>query len=289
MSRYSVKDPDEIGRVNEKITYSSFLAIQNSPFVAIQPHGIKPPFYACGHHPRLISLAQAVGSDQPYYKLDAYALLEERLANDHGIDLPIEEIAHYFVSKILTSQKVGPYYLAGGCEGAIIAFEIAQQLVSGGHQIAMLVLWDTPIPKYWSDEAARQLTVRRLRNLFSGGRVEFKRRLGGVINKAKSTFSRANVRSSAQSHVEQVLMKAARNYEAKSYQGHITLFSANESDFECSEPTLGWETLARQGVDVHVLPGNHTTYYQQNFVTFAETLKTCLAKAQTSERFKLNL
>ena len=289
MSRHSVKDPEEIGSAKEKITYSSFLAIQNSPFVAIQPYGVKPPFYACGHHPRLISLARAVGSDQPCYKLDAYAFLEERLDNDRGIDLPIEEIADYFVSKILTSQGAGPYYLGGGCEGAIIAFEIAQQLESRGHQIAMLVLWDTPIPAYWPDESARQPTVRRIRNLFSGGRVKFKSRLSVVIKKARNAFTHAEARSSDQSYLEQALMRAARNYEPKSYEGRIILFSASESHFECSEPTLGWETLATQGVDVHVLPGNHTTYFQQNFVTFAEMLKTCLAQAQRSENFKVNV
>src|SRR4051794_10605813 len=183
MSRHSVEDADEIITVNhrlnipgsmgeepqkepfdlitsplqqEKITYSHFVAIQNSPFVAIQPHGVKPPFYACGHHPRLISLARTMGIDQPFYKMDAYAFLEERLAKDHGIDISIEEMADCFVSEILTSQRVGPYYLGGGCEGAIIAFEIARQLESRGHQIAMLVVWDTPITKYWRNEAARR-------------------------------------------------------------------------------------------------------------------------------------
>src|SRR5205085_8887786 len=38
-------------RQQDKITFhQSFIAIQSSPFIAIQPDGVKPPFYACGHH-----------------------------------------------------------------------------------------------------------------------------------------------------------------------------------------------------------------------------------------------
>jgi thioesterase domain-containing protein/acyl carrier protein len=270
-------------RRKEKITaYPSFVAIQNSPFVAIQPDGVKPPFYACGHHPRLINLARAVGIDRPFYKIDAYALLEERLGAGLAAEMSIEEMAARFVREILASQPAGPYYLGGGCEGAIIAFEIAQQLESLGRRVAMLIIWDTTASDYWPDEAARPAFVHRLRHLFSGGRDGLKRRLSFLLNKARSAFAPPGADlSGRRRQVEQVLMRTARAYEAKSYPGRITLFRASESDFGCPDPTLGWGPLARDGVAMRMIPGNHVTYFEQHFLNFVEALNGCLAQAQT--------
>jgi thioesterase domain-containing protein len=224
----------------EKLTYASLVAIQNSSFVALQPQGVKPPFYACGHHPMLVNLAQAVGVDQPFYKIDAYALLEQRLATGQPIDLHIEEMADHFVPQILASQANGPYYLGGGCEGALIAFEIAQQLESLQHKIAMLVIWDTPISSYWRNENGAYASIRRLSRLFSSGRPQLKRRLSRLLKKTTNTFTHATADQSRRIQVEKILFNIARKYLAKSYQRDIILFRASESDFKCLDATWGW-------------------------------------------------
>jgi thioesterase domain-containing protein/acyl carrier protein len=269
----------------EKITfYPSFTAIQSTPFIAIRPGGVKPPFYACGHHPVLTKLAQVVGVDRPFYKVDGYALLEERMGKGYDMDVRIEEMAARFVQEVLASQPVGPYYLGGGCESAIIAFEMAQQLESLGHRIAMLVIWDTPASKYWQNEGAPVVSIHRLHRLFSGGRVGLKRRLSSLLDRTSNAFITAGAwRSSHHTDIEKALTRSVKSYVAKSYRGRIILFRASESVFECPEPTLGWGELAEQGVDIRTLPGNHTSYYEQNFSGFAEMVNVCLIETQTSD------
>jgi thioesterase domain-containing protein len=60
----------------------------------------------------------------------------------------IEDIAAYYIKALRKVQPSGPYFLGGWSFGGLVAFEMAQQLMRGGHQVALLALLDTlaPIP-----------------------------------------------------------------------------------------------------------------------------------------------
>ena len=90
----------------------------------------------------------ALGSDQPLYQIDAYALQEERLISDKPLFSTVQEMAIHFVSQIIAVQDSGPYFLAGQCDGAIISIEIANELKRLGHEVASLMLFDTPVTGY---------------------------------------------------------------------------------------------------------------------------------------------
>jgi amino acid adenylation domain-containing protein len=118
-----------------------------SPLVPIQPSGSKPPFFCV--HPILgvvfpyYELAYSLGFDQPFYGLQPLGL--------DGKQSPftrIEEMAAHYIEALRQVQPSGPYFLGGWSFGGLVAFEMAQQLLSAGHQVALLAIFDTlaPIP-----------------------------------------------------------------------------------------------------------------------------------------------
>jgi amino acid adenylation domain-containing protein len=118
-----------------------------SPVVAIQPNGSKQPFFCIpgggGYTFYLYHLARYLGSDQPFYGLQARGLDGEQEPHT-----TIEAIAAYNLEALRTIQPQGPYLLGGHSFGGLVAFEMALQLQKQGEEVALLALMDTlaPIP-----------------------------------------------------------------------------------------------------------------------------------------------
>jgi thioesterase domain-containing protein/acyl carrier protein len=117
-----------------------------SPVAPIQTAGAKPPFFcvpgAGGYVIYLYQLARGLGSDQPFYGLQAAGL--------EGRELPhttVEAMAAYYVEAIRAVQPEGPYYLGGHSLGGWVAFEMAQQLQQQGQAVALVAIIDTPAPE----------------------------------------------------------------------------------------------------------------------------------------------
>jgi len=118
-----------------------------SPLVPIQPAGSKPPFFCI--HPIFgtvfpyYQLAYCLGFDQPFYGLQPLGLDGEQPPFTR-----IEDMAAYYIEELRRVQPSGPYYLGGWSFGGLVAFEMAQQLLSSGHQVALLAILDTlaPVP-----------------------------------------------------------------------------------------------------------------------------------------------
>ena len=55
-------------------------------------------------------------------------------------------MAARYVAAMLAHQPTGPFYLGGHSFGAMIAYEMALQLVEQGHEIGMLAIIDQRRP-----------------------------------------------------------------------------------------------------------------------------------------------
>jgi thioesterase domain-containing protein len=107
-----------------------------------------------GHRPPLV-LAHAVGGDVVPYQGLAQALSEEqplyglRARGLEPGETPLDnlrEMATQYVESIRELDTSGPYSLGGWSMGGLIAFEMAQQLVAMGAEVARLTLIDSHIP-----------------------------------------------------------------------------------------------------------------------------------------------
>ena len=118
-----------------------------SCLVPIQPKGSKTPLFCVhggwGHVLFYQGLADQLGLDQPFYGLQVKGL--------NGIDMPftkIEDMAAHYLQEIRKVQPTGPYQIAGYCYGAIVAFEMANQLSRNHEEVALLVNFNGPSPNY---------------------------------------------------------------------------------------------------------------------------------------------
>ncbi|MGC1963553.1 MAG: thioesterase domain-containing protein, partial [Candidatus Sulfotelmatobacter sp.] len=114
----------------------------SSCLVPIQTGGSRTPFFcihgANGAVVRFYDLARYLGSDQPFYGLQALGL-DERFPSD----TQIEVMASRYINEIRSVQPEGPYLLGGYSMGGSVAFEMARQLTAQGQERAVVVLFDT--------------------------------------------------------------------------------------------------------------------------------------------------
>jgi thioesterase domain-containing protein len=113
--------------------------------VALKPTGSRPPLFAVtagdGNVVGFGPLARHLPAEQPLY-----ALQPSGLDGHAAIDRGIEAMATRCVEEIRTVQPHGPYLLAGRCNGATAAYEIAQRLHGEGEEIALLAALDSDPP-----------------------------------------------------------------------------------------------------------------------------------------------
>jgi len=79
------------------------------------------------------------------------------------------------------------------------------------------------------------------------------------------------------------ILDAEKDYvpRDKIYPGKITMFWALDAEADEEDNRLGWEKLARGGLEVHVVPGTHTSIREEPHVAvLAEELRHCLAAAE---------
>lgn len=138
---------------------------KTSSVVPIQPQGSRRPLFAVpGHNGDVfcyVDLARHLGVEQPLFALQAPGL-----EPDQTPLTTIEEIAAVFVRDLVAAQPQGPYLLAGYCLGGTIAFELAQQLTTKGHQVSLLALLGSACPTALAPHYRAQSIVRNVAGRF---------------------------------------------------------------------------------------------------------------------------
>jgi thioesterase domain-containing protein len=117
--------------------------------VPLQLSGSKPPFFfvhpAGGHVFSYTALARHLGSDRPFYGLQA-----KGVDGDQNPDTTVEAMAAEYVEAIRAVQPEGPYLLGGWSLGGLVAFEMSRQLQVQGQRVALLALIDSYVPGTFS-------------------------------------------------------------------------------------------------------------------------------------------
>ena len=266
--------------------------------VAVHALGSKPPFFCVpgsgAHILSIYHLIQALDPDRPSY----------------GIQLPnagpgawpsIEEMAAPIVDELLAIRPEGPFFLGGHSFGGVVAYELAQQLIARGREVGLLALFDT-LGKGFPRKGPRFLSVldhlKILARLPAGGKARYLlERTAGRLERWKGRVRQGDVRELAGSGVafdlqspgEQVDTSrwainrhARRAYQPRPYPGRLAIFRAVEQPewpgYRFDDPTLGWGSLARGGVEVHHVPGDHLShiFHPDNARVLARTLRAIL-------------
>jgi amino acid adenylation domain-containing protein len=280
-----------------------------SALVEIQKGNSKYPFFCLpgggGNVLYLHDLARYLGQNQTFYGLQAPGL------NGESEPLTqVEDMAAYYIQAIQTVQPSGPYFLGGHSFGGIVAYEMAQQLVKSGHEVALVAILDAPAPVASHkpvyvdvDDATRVTETARLIERWVGKNLDIsyeilqpleldeqleylKERLIAVDLLPAGTDTK-QVRGLVQ--VFEANMQASINYLSHQvYPNQITLLRASEVSTEDAalltelrqDPAWGWGQFSTQNVDIHLVPGDHITMMAQPHIqAVAEQLRICIEQA----------
>jgi amino acid adenylation domain-containing protein len=283
-----------------------------SPLVAIQPHGSKPPFFCMpgsgGNVIYFHQLAHHLGTEQPFYALQARGL--------DGESAPftcVEDIAEYYLEAIRTVQPQGPYLLGGHSFGALVAFEMAQQLHRQGQNVARLAVLDLPalrpdrepIELDW-DDAQWMALIAQILEALSGKTLglsfnDFQALdADAQLNLLKQRLESVNLlpvdaKINTVRGIAQVIkadeLAFLRYVPLAGSPNRITLFKTSDVYQDelgmlgeiPDDPLLGWGRLSTEPVEVLMVPGTHTTMLTEPDVqVLADKLKECLDKVQSA-------
>jgi enterobactin synthetase component F len=264
---------------------------ETDPIVAFQPLGHLPPFFCVhgigGDVVHLRRLANHMGTDRAFFAL--------RRSSDAQLTDSIDQIAARYVGAMLVHQPTGPFYLGGHSFGAMVAYEMALQLIEQGHEIGLLAIIDqrrpgsrvtlraaiaalpqilANMPRHFRDEIREVPASDRLR---ATQRILLRwlKVASGSGADAASMFH-LNQSNAKQMQLFEAHLRALREYRPIPSPVPIVLFRAEVPMLSnlVMDSTLGWKDLAK--VRVRVIPGNH-----QSMTT--EPLVRQLAKALRDE------
>ncbi len=275
-----------------------------SPLVPVQPGGSKPPFFLIHSYLLYGGLPGALGDDRPFYglrELNQSMTMEDRVAS--------------YAKEIRSIQPKGPYYVGGWCAAGPLAVETARQLIEGGEEVAMVVLFDSWRPGYAAELAAQhkrmpEMTLRaRLRRKYLYHRFKMQplsdwKRVryawNAIAQKLSSTRSKLYLRhwGFAQRlfrqfglplphfmhNVSLQTLEAIRTYSGRPLPAPITLIRATDSVYiPGAEPGCGWGALAASGIEIEWAPGTHESMFvEPNLSVVGDILRNSLAKAEVA-------
>ena len=202
-------------------------------------------------------------------------------------------LASYYTRQLQQVQPHGPYYLIGVSFGGVIAYEIAQRLVSQGEEVKFLGLLDSHCP---DGELAYRIPPIKERILLHVDKLRVKG-VKHIVDRVKwridSTMDNVrynlyqidwlrerfvdrtsrNFALTEYMHERKEHEKINQNYAIHPYPGHITLFRASDD----IDPKSEWRELAQLGLSVYDLPGEHLKILQEPHVrVLAEKIQSVL-------------
>src|SRR5277367_391632 len=231
------------------------IVAEKTQMVALQPSGERAPFFIVDSYPYFIDVVRLTGTDQPVISLIGY---EETLSESYNI--PDEANTH--LKTILSHRPHGPYMLGGCSASGIVAYEIAQQLQALGHEVGLLVLFDTPNPyfmreysDFWMSMTSYRSDLSKMRwsevpgwlvNKFQGLKDRKPRWLpwrSSVVNSTRGTLDPFGPSSPR--------VIAARRYRPAPYSGRFLLVK-RERDLvgRYRDPNFGWGKVVQGRIEV---------------------------------------
>jgi amino acid adenylation domain-containing protein len=250
-----------------------------SSLVAMRESGTKPPFFCVhgigGTILRFRDLAHFVGSDQPFYGLQA-----QGLDGEQPFHTRVEDMAAHYLEELQTVQSQGPYYIGGYSFGGMVALEMAHQLKAQGREIGLIVLLDT-FPGQLKSTGSLFRTYLTL---------PWDQQWMHLSRKAQA-FPRSMRRRVAMMKLPAALKKirnacysAARTYQPQPYDGPIIVFRASEKGLSSVSQESAWKSLAPQ-IEIYEVSGHHGNIVDEPQVRLlADELKACLERAFRKHR-----
>jgi thioesterase domain-containing protein/acyl carrier protein len=232
-------------------------AASAAPVVAVRAEGTRPPlfflhgdfsgggFYCHG-------LAREMGEDQPFYAVHPHGL------GGSAVPETIEAMAEELSAAIRRVRPHGPFIVGGHCNGAVIAVEVARQLIAHGEQVPLVLVVDGKAP--W-----------RTTPVFE---------MGAAANPPEPRRPRAPD-SAAQKTTpdERAFLRYRRamdRYAPARLAARIAVLRT--TTFNDFRPNLGWSSVGHD-VETHLIRGDHLTSITRHVAETAARMRACIDAA----------
>jgi len=270
---------------------------KNARLVALQPAGKRTPFFMVESYASFVEVVKLMGTDRPVLSLIAQE--EAPLSQVYSISLEAAE----HVKTILDRQPQGPYMLGGCSAKGIVAYEIAQQLQTLGHDVALLVLFDTPNWRLMPGYKGIQTYVAACRSAFE------QIRWGNIpgLDRARKSIFRQSARlervlrgmTGAAPKIDQLEIAPARvaaasEYLPAPYYGRVLLVMRHRGlswQMRFLEPDFGWGETVRGGLEICIVEAaSHFEIFKSegDRVLVAQALRRCFDQVEAGPRSQLS-
>lgn len=263
--------------------------------------GPKRPFFLVagmfGNVLNLVHLANLIGADRPFYGLQARGLFGDQEPHE-----TFEEAARDYINEMREVQPHGPYLIGGFSGGGLTAWEMAQQLVSAGEEVAMLLLLDTRLPqtpelRYQDRVRMKVMDFQRSgpTYLLEWGKNRFEWELGKVRKRffPQEEVLRPNPTAFQNHAIEAAHYRALERYRMRHYPGRVILFRPKldptyviDADRWIDHQNYylfhdnGFGKFAAD-LEVYEMPGDHDSMVlEPNVRVMARRLKRCIERAE---------
>jgi thioesterase domain-containing protein len=260
----------------------------------LRREGKRPPLFLVDAGPFHRPLVRRLASDQPVFGI---ALPRLSALPEH---FTVRDIAANLVEALEKSGQLGGRYsLAGWSYAGVFAYEMTRQLQARGHGPASLVLFDTNSPDYLRGFRRWRKLPIRLYLLLVKWFYHFRKACRLPLGRAWQDFREGSRRFQPSVPAARLAPKdgpaaegadppdafswrwqylTARDYQPQPCDAPMVLFrSAVLQRGWFRDPQLGWGKLARAGLKVYEMPGEHDTMFLEPVVQrLASLLNECL-------------
>jgi thioesterase domain-containing protein len=220
----------------------------------------------------------------------------------------VEAMAEENVRQLVALQPQGPYLLGGYCNGGIVAYEMARQMEQQGLEVGLLILLDAAVLRHFGwlkvliryagrlaklDVDMQTRVYGQLRGYLVGASIAYREGLRTFLTLGLRTAKTdllhllgtppeaPGIPGPAFDDLDRSLREVRylgnlMNYRPKSYPGRVVLLRTKSLESGCpTDRTAGWGKLAAQ-IEVHELPGGHSTCLTEHLEVVAEHIGRCL-------------
>jgi amino acid adenylation domain-containing protein len=254
--------------------------------IPLQSGGAGLPYFCVpggGDNPFIFAdIARHLSGDRPVY---SFRFPEAELPS--AARSPRERvtaIARQLVAAMRTVQPSGPYLIGGYCLGGLVSFEMAQELLRSGGQIASLTIFEMYLPGAFRLASGRERIAYHLQHLRSVG---WRGRLAFVSEHGRQRLTRIGRRLAPRLGEAASALAADCDYTPRqAHPGRVILFRGRQQPQGLIvDPDMGWRGLASEGVVVHEIDGHHTDAYKEPAVSrWIALLRDELARAEAVVR-----
>lgn len=256
-----------------------------TPLVPLRDAGNRPPLILLpalgGDFRNYADLVEYLGDDQPVYVFRPRGV-------DH--DLPphetMAEMTADYLAALRELQPNGPYHLAGWSTGGIFAFALAEAIEKAGESVALLALFDAPLPSICNnvdthDDARFLCDLVNFANHSVGeeGRIDFAK-LANLPQEKQFSVGVAEARAIGmlpeempEEYVRKLVdvgeanVRVIQDYQPAALKATVQFFAPDNRDAleEISglvppkDDDLGWSREIGQSVQLHRIGGDHFT------------------------------